>query len=104
MGSIGPAVFNGGLTTFLALMLLGASTSHTFFTFFKVFVLTVFFGLFHGLLLLPVLLSLAGPAGEENDDADAASSDNNDVTAAGDDNRAFQSEEAIKPGNLDPSW
>ena len=54
--------------------------------------LTVVFGLFHGLLLLPVLLSLAGPAGEENDDADAASSDNNDVTTAGDDNRAFQSE------------
>ena len=33
---IGPAVFNGGLTTFLALVFCGASTSHTFITFFKV--------------------------------------------------------------------
>ena len=58
---IGPAVFNGGMTTFLALVLLGASTSHVFVTFFKVFVLTVVFGLLHGLVLLPVLLSLFGP-------------------------------------------
>ena len=76
--SIGPAVFNGGLTTFLALVLLGGSTSHVFVTFFKVwlfsssvsvfiiflqvFVLTVCFGLFHGLVLFPVLLSLVGPS------------------------------------------
>ena len=33
---IGPAVFNGGFTTFLALVLLGGSTSHVFVTFFKV--------------------------------------------------------------------
>jgi len=58
---IGPAVLNGGITTFLALVLLGASTSHIFITFFKVFVLTVLFGLFHGLVFLPVLLSLVGP-------------------------------------------
>jgi len=58
---IGPAVLNGGITTFLALVLLGASTSHIFVTFFKVFVLTVLFGLFHGLVFLPVLLSLVGP-------------------------------------------
>jgi len=58
---IGPAVLNGGLTTFLALILCGTSTSHTFITFFKVFVLTVMFGLYHGLLLLPALLSFLGP-------------------------------------------
>ena len=60
---IGPAVFNGGLTTFLALVFCGVSTSHTFVTFFKVFVLTVVFGAYHdhGLVLLPVLLSLLGP-------------------------------------------
>jgi len=33
---IGPAVFNGGFTTFLALALLGFSTSQIFLTFFKV--------------------------------------------------------------------
>eukprot|EP00092_Neocalanus_flemingeri_P028206 GFUD01030630.1.p1 GENE.GFUD01030630.1~~GFUD01030630.1.p1 ORF type:complete len:389 (+),score=76.54 GFUD01030630.1:34-1167(+) len=61
VATIGPAVFNGGMTTFLALVLIGASTSHVFVTFFKVFVLTVLFGLFHGLILFPVILSLVGP-------------------------------------------
>ena len=36
VGSIGLAVFNGGVTTFLALVLLGASSSHVFLSFFKV--------------------------------------------------------------------
>ena len=55
-------MFNGGLTTFLALVLLGLSTSHVFISFFKVFSLTVMFGLYHGLVLLPVLLCLLGPS------------------------------------------
>jgi len=59
--TIGPAVFNGGLTTFLALVLCSLSTSHVFITFFKVFALTVIFGLFHGLVLFPVVLSIIGP-------------------------------------------
>ena len=67
--------------------------------------LTVVFGLFHGLLLLPVILSCIGPAGQENTDTDTDSmdsrdtdnSDNNNVTSVGDDdrvldNRAFQPE------------
>jgi len=62
IATIGPAVFNGGVTTLLALVLLGASTSHVFVTFFKVFVLTVLFGLFHGLVFFPVILSTIGPA------------------------------------------
>ena len=41
--------------------MLGASTSHVFVTFFKVFLLTVLFGLYHGLVLFPVVLSLVGP-------------------------------------------
>merc|ERR1711915_143002 len=61
VSTIGPAVFNGGLTTFLALFLCGFSTSHVFIIFFKVFSLTVVFGLFHGLLFFPVVLSLLGP-------------------------------------------
>merc|ERR1711902_351109 len=66
--TIGPAVFNGGVTTFLALLLCSGSTSHTFVTFFKVFVLTVIFGLYHGLVLLPVLLSICGPVAEAETD------------------------------------
>eukprot|EP00090_Calanus_glacialis_P027719 TRINITY_DN4393_c0_g1_i1.p1 TRINITY_DN4393_c0_g1~~TRINITY_DN4393_c0_g1_i1.p1 ORF type:complete len:1001 (-),score=160.99 TRINITY_DN4393_c0_g1_i1:89-3091(-) len=61
IATIGPAVFNGGLTTFLALVLCSFSSSHVFITFFKVFALTVIFGLFHGLVLFPVVLSMIGP-------------------------------------------
>lgn len=98
---IGPAVFNGGLSTFLAFVLLGFSQAYVFMTFFKVrqgtsrfhrhyhirkniniakitlvfiyftlfqlFASVVVFGLFHGLLFLPVILSVAGP-GERNQD------------------------------------
>ena len=129
--TIGPAVFNGGVTTFLALVLLGASTSHTFLTFFKVkfhhirflcfylrlqvFVLTVVFGLFHGLLLLPVILSWVGPVGQQDGDHDSDSensentinSDDTNVTIDGDDNtgldnRAFQT--VTKHSSMDHSW
>jgi len=71
--TIGPAVFNGGFTTFLALVLLGFSQSQIFITFFKVFVLTVGFGLFHGLILLPVLLSILGPVDENVEDIEESS-------------------------------
>merc|ERR1719508_534512 len=58
--SLGPAVFNGGVTTLLAVIVLPFSRSHIFVTFFKVFALTVLYGLFHGLVLLPVLLTTLG--------------------------------------------
>ena len=35
---MGPAIVNGGITTFLALLLLGFSQSHVFITFFKVLI------------------------------------------------------------------
>ncbi|CAG5135683.1 unnamed protein product, partial [Candidula unifasciata] len=57
---IGPAVFNGGFSTFLAFVLLADSASYGFQMFFKVFVTVVVFGLFHGLAFLPVVLSLIG--------------------------------------------
>ena len=58
---IGPAVMNGGTTTFLAVVLLCDSKSHAFITFFKVFFLTVLFGLYHALVFLPVMLSFENP-------------------------------------------
>jgi len=70
INTIGPAVFNGGFTTFLALVLLGASSSHVFISFFKVFSLTVIFGLFHGLVLFPILLSTIGPEDTAEDTPD----------------------------------
>ncbi|XP_076441160.1 patched domain-containing protein 3-like isoform X2 [Babylonia areolata] len=59
--NMGPAVFNGGFSTFLAFVLLAKSASYGFVVFFRVFSTVVLFGLFHGLALLPVLLSVVGP-------------------------------------------
>lgn len=58
---IGPAVVHGGFSTFLAFVCLGASQSYVFSTFFKLFFLVVVFGMFHGLVYLPIILSLLGP-------------------------------------------
>ena len=58
---MGPAVFNGGFSTFLAFSILMVSKSFVFKVFFKIFFLVVLFGLFHGLVFLPVVLSLIGP-------------------------------------------
>ena len=55
---IGPAILNGGVTTFLALVLLSSASSHVFRVFFKVFTLSVVFGLFHGLVFIPTMLAV----------------------------------------------
>ncbi|XP_013382604.1 protein patched homolog 1 [Lingula anatina] len=62
IGDMGPAVFNGGFSTFLAFVLLAFSGSYVFQVFFKVFFGVVVYGLFHGLIYLPVILSWLGPA------------------------------------------
>ncbi|XP_034243315.1 NPC intracellular cholesterol transporter 1-like isoform X2 [Thrips palmi] len=62
---MGPAVFNGGFSTFLAFVLLGFSSSYIFTTFFKLFTSVVVFGCFHGLFFLPVMLSWLGPPNYE---------------------------------------
>ena len=59
--NIGPAVLNGGISTFIAFILLAGSDSHVFGTFFKIFFLVVVFGVFHGLFFFPVLLRWIGP-------------------------------------------
>ena len=45
----------------LALSLLVTSRSHIFTSFFKIFLMICLFGLYHGLIMLPVLLCLVGP-------------------------------------------
>ncbi|XP_042884344.1 protein patched homolog 2-like isoform X2 [Penaeus japonicus] len=59
---MGPAVINGAFSTFLAFILLANSDSHVFESFFKIFFGVFIYGVFHGLVFLPVLLSLIGPA------------------------------------------
>ena len=73
--SLGPAVFNGGVTTLLAVIVLPFSRSHIFVTFFEVFGLTVFYGLFHGLVLLPVLLTTLGLSEQNAEDKSENESD-----------------------------
>jgi len=62
LGNVGTAVMNGGVSTFLATMLLGLSRSYVFRVLFQTFFLTVLLGLLHGLVCLPALLSFVGPA------------------------------------------
>merc|ERR1712038_1050730 len=61
LADIGAAVFSGALSTFLAVVVLLFSSSYVFVTLSKQFALTVGLGVIHGLVLLPVLLSLFGP-------------------------------------------
>merc|ERR1719277_1786616 len=62
MENIAPAVVNGGFSSILALSLLVTSRSHIFTSFFKIFFMICVFGLFHGLIMLPVVLCVLGPA------------------------------------------
>ena len=97
---IGAAVINGGTTTFLALFFCGLSSSHVYQTFFKVsdsqlelnlsvtkslqvFSLTVVFGLFHGLVLLPVVLSILGPSSPPSDSSSDSESTNTQSESPG---------------------
>ena len=59
---MGVSVINGAVSTFLAVCLLGFSKSYIFVVFFKMFFLSCVIGAIHGLILLPVVLSLIGPA------------------------------------------
>nr|XP_002739466.1 PREDICTED: protein patched homolog 1-like [Saccoglossus kowalevskii] len=79
LGDIGPAVFNGGFSTFLAFVLLIASSSYIFKVFFKIFFLVVLFGLFHGLVFLPVMLSWTGPSPYLSAEISSTDEDSDDV-------------------------
>ncbi|KAI8424164.1 hypothetical protein MSG28_002754 [Choristoneura fumiferana] len=68
--SIGGAVLLGGGATLLSLSLLSMSQAYTFQTFAKIFLLVIIFGLFNGLVFLPVVLSLIGPAGHKKREDD----------------------------------
>lgn len=59
---MGPPVINGAFSTFLSFVLLANSDSHVFLSFFQIFFGVFIYGVFHGLVFLPVLLSVLGPA------------------------------------------
>ncbi|XP_043232014.1 patched domain-containing protein 3-like [Amphibalanus amphitrite] len=59
--SLGLPILQGGVSTILAVGTLALAPSYIFITFFKTNFLVIAFGMLHGMLLLPVLLSLLGP-------------------------------------------
>lgn len=61
LADIGASVLNGATSTFLAVAVLLFSSSYVFQTLSIQFALTVILGVAHGLILLPVMLSLVGP-------------------------------------------
>ena len=59
--TMGTSILLGGLTTFLGVVPLCFSTTRIFMIVFLSFLAMVLLGLIHGLVLLPVILSLVGP-------------------------------------------
>ena len=60
--TMGASVLLGGVSTFLGVMPLAIASNDIFHTIFLTFVGIVVLGISHGLILLPVVLSLMGPA------------------------------------------
>lgn len=83
----------------MAFVLLVVSRSYVFATFFKIFLLIVVFGLFHGLIFLPVILSLVG--GTKSSKADPSQ---NNVSTSADEESSIESLPAKKDSekNSDP--
>ena len=58
---MGSSVIHGGISTFLAIVVLGGARSYIFVVFFKLWFGIIVFGMSNGFILLPVILSLVGP-------------------------------------------
>lgn len=57
--SLGLPIFQGSISTILGIIALAFAPSYIFLTFFKTVFLVMLFGALHGILLLPVLLSIS---------------------------------------------
>jgi len=67
---LGPPLTHAGITTFIATGILVFSTTYVFKLFFKMFMMIIAFGMFHGLVLVPVVLWKLGPDGFFERDGD----------------------------------
>ena len=61
VSQMGSSVFHGGVSTFLAISVLGFSKSYVFVLFFRLWIGIIVFGMANGFLFLPVILSIIGP-------------------------------------------
>ena len=61
---MGSSVIHGGVSTFLAIIVLAAAKSYVFVVFFRLWVGIIAFGMSNGFILLPIILSIAGPVDE----------------------------------------
>ena len=59
--ALGLPIIQGAISTILGVIGLAFAPSYVYVTFFKMMFLVIFLGVAHGLILLPVLLSLFGP-------------------------------------------
>ncbi|XP_038587492.1 patched domain-containing protein 3-like [Micropterus salmoides] len=58
LSNLGYPILQGALSTILGVSVLATSEFYTFRTFFKIFFLVVFIGMLHGLIFVPVILTL----------------------------------------------
>ena len=61
VSKMGNAVFHGGVSTLIAVCIIGFGKSFMFLVFFKTWVAMIFFGLLNGIVLQPIILSILGP-------------------------------------------
>ncbi|XP_033993521.1 patched domain-containing protein 3 [Trematomus bernacchii] len=64
MARLGYPILQGALSTILGVLVLSMSGSYIFRTFFKIVFLVITFGLLHGLVFIPVFLTLLGAFGK----------------------------------------
>ncbi|KAF7649862.1 hypothetical protein LDENG_00134310 [Lucifuga dentata] len=67
---LGYPILQGAVSTILGVVVLAVSPSYIFRTFFKIMFLVIMFGLFHGLMFIPVFLMLFGACGMEGSSND----------------------------------
>ncbi|KAI5608846.1 patched domain-containing protein 3-like [Silurus asotus] len=60
LSHLGYPILQGALSTILGVVVLSASVSYIFRTFFTIMLLVILFGLFHGIAFIPVFLTFAG--------------------------------------------
>eukprot|EP00549_Striatella_unipunctata_P007214 CAMPEP_0118691254 /NCGR_PEP_ID=MMETSP0800-20121206/10574_1 /TAXON_ID=210618 ORGANISM="Striatella unipunctata, Strain CCMP2910" /NCGR_SAMPLE_ID=MMETSP0800 /ASSEMBLY_ACC=CAM_ASM_000638 /LENGTH=867 /DNA_ID=CAMNT_0006589005 /DNA_START=310 /DNA_END=2913 /DNA_ORIENTATION=- len=87
LSTMGSSILIGGISTLLGVIPLAFSTSSIFTTIFVSFIGLVLLGCAHGLILLPVVLSMVGPLGarlghEPSDDKGIATTEHNDDSSA----------------------